>query len=132
MAIVITNKTLVDGPRHAVIQFTGIFTDATGNESAAVKVDASALVPAASATATLKVMRIWWSCSTVGTYLEFDGTTDGLFMPLVQDGNGYKDFRAIGGFRDNATTPTGDITLTTVGTVAAGQGYSVIIEVAKQ
>lgn len=128
MAIVITNKTLVDGPKLAVIQFTGVFTDATGNESAAVKVDVSALTPAAT---LLKVMRIWWTCSAIETYLEFDGTTDGHFLNLTQNTAAYLDFRAIGGFRDNATTPTGDITLTTVGTVAAGQGYSVIIEVSK-
>ena len=131
MAIVITNKTLVDGQKLAVIQFTGVFTDATGNETAAVKVDASALVPAASATAPLKVMRIWWSCTAVGTFLEFDGATDGHLLNLGVNDSGYLDFRAFGGMRDNATTPTGDITLTTTGTVAAAQGYTVIIEVSK-
>ena len=131
MAIVITNKKLVDGPKLAVVQFTGVFTDATGNETAAVKVDASTLTPAAGAANPLKVMRIWWSCTAVQTFLEFDGTTDGHFLNLSQDASGYLDFRAVGGFRDNASTPTGDITLTTIGTVAEGQGYSVIIEVSK-
>ena len=131
MAVVTTTKTIQDGKKIAVIQFTGVFTDGTGNETDAVKVDASALVPVASATATLKIMRIWFSCSAVGTYLEFDGATDGFALPLTEGSTTYMDYRPVGGLRDNATTPTGDITLTTVGTVSAGTGYSVIIEVWK-
>jgi len=135
MAITTTVKILTDGPKLATIQFTGVFSDATGNETDAVKVDASALVPPASATKPLKVMRMWYSCSAVGTYLEFDGNnsggTDGFFMAIPHDSQGYVDFRAIGGFRDTSVLPTGDITLTTTGTIAAAEGYSIIIEVSK-
>jgi hypothetical protein len=135
MAITTTTKTIVDGEKMAIIQFTGVFSDATGNETDAVKVDASALSPPAGPNNPLKVMRLWYSCSAVGTYLEFDGNNgggaDGFIMSLPQDAQGYVDFRSIGGFYDNSTIPTGDITLTTTGTVAAAQGYSVIIEVSK-
>ena len=55
MAIVITNKTLVDGPKLALLQFTGFFTAATGEETDAVKVDASAL---ADAPTLLKISKI--------------------------------------------------------------------------
>ncbi len=135
MAITTTVKILSDGPKLATIQFTGVFDGNTGNETDAVKVDASTLDPPATVNKPLKVMRMWYSCSTVGTYLEFDGNnaggTDGFFMAIPHDSQGYVDFRAIGGFRDNAVLPTGDITLTTTGTVAAAEGYSIIIEVSK-
>ena len=127
MAITVNKRTIVDGEKLAVIHFTGHFTATTGEEADAVKVDASTL----SGTPTnLKVMRIWYTNSVAGTVLEFEGATDAVFLVLDQ-GSSYFDYRDIGGITNNATTPTGDISLTTLGTAAAGEGYTVTIEVSK-
>jgi uncharacterized Ntn-hydrolase superfamily protein len=129
MAITTANKVLVDGEKLAVIHSTGLFTATTGEETDAVKVDVSNLTPAPS---LVKVQRIWYTNSVDNTRLEFDGTTaDGLLVTLSNDNDGYMDFRSFGGIQNNATDPTGDITLTTAGTAAAGDGYSIVIEVSK-
>jgi len=126
MAITVKNNTLVDGPKLAVIHCTGVFTATTGEEGDVVKVDASALVPVP---ASIKIQRIWYTNTVPGTFLEFDGATDQVAWVL--DGDGYVDFRNIGGLQDTSTTPTQDITLTTLGTAAAGNAYSFVIEVSK-
>lgn len=128
MAIVTTTKILVDGPKLALIQFTGYFPTTGGEEIDAVKVDASVLTGAPT---DLKIMRLWYSNTVQEIILEFDGVPDGLAFPLPLDKAGYLDFRSVGGLRNNATTPTGDITLTTTATIAVGDAYLVLIEVSK-
>ncbi len=128
MAIVTTTKILVDGPKLTLVQFTGFFPSTGGEETDAVKINALALVPVPT---SLKIMRLWYSNTAPGTILEFDGVTDGLALPLLDDGTGYLDFRSAGGLRDTSTTPSGDITLTTLGTAVVGSGYTILIEVSK-
>ena len=128
MAITVTNTTLQDGKKLAVIQCTGVFATTTGEETDAVKVDVSTLTPVPT---TVKIQRIWYNNTVPGTFLEFDGATDGLAVVFDDSGEGYLDYRAFGGLQDNSTTPTGDITLTTLGTAAAGNGYNFVIEIWK-
>ena len=128
MALVTTTQILVDGPKLALVQFTGFFATTGGEETDAIKVAAQSLVPVPT---SLKIMRLWYSNTAPGTILEFDGITDGLALPLLDDGTGYLDFRSAGGIRNTATTPSGDITLTTNDTIAAGDGYTILIEVSK-
>ena len=127
MAITVKNQTLADSKKIAVIHATGIFTATTGEEADVVKVDVSALEDAPS---SVKILRIWYSNSVPGTFLEFDGATDAMAI-MIEEGSNFIDYRSIGGLQNNATTPTGDITLTTLGTAAAGNGYSITIEVSK-
>jgi len=127
MAITVKNQTLADSKKIAVIHATGIFTATTGEEADVVKVDVSALEDAPS---SVKILRIWYSNSVPGTFLEFDGATDAMAI-MIEEGSNFIDYRSVGGLQNNATTPTGDITLTTLGTAAAGNGYSITIEVSK-
>ena len=131
MAITLSTKTLVDSKKIAVVQFSGIYLTTTGEESTAVvKVDASALTGGATST-NLKIQRVWFSNTVEQTFLSFDGATDALAFVLPIDTTGFMDYRSMGGLYNTSTTPTGDITLTTLGTALAGDGYSITIEVSK-
>lgn len=129
MADTVTSATLLDGVRLTVMSFTNQ-SDGTG-ESAVVKVDASELVPAASGTAKLSIMRIWYATQGMAVKLLWDATTPVLAYTIPPDAEGFVDFRDIGGLKDNSGSgATGDIKFTTVGH-SSGDSYNIVIEVAK-
>tara|TARA_R110002126_G_scaffold286158_1_gene437629 strand:- start:44 stop:442 length:399 start_codon:yes stop_codon:yes gene_type:complete len=131
MTLAVTTDILVDGIKTAVVKFTGrVHTSTTGAEAAVVKVDASALSPVPT---NIKIQRLWYTSTVLGTYLEFaGGTTNGIAVAIPDSSSGYLDFRAFGGIKDNSTgTASNDITLTTGITLAVGMSYSIIVEVSK-
>lgn len=128
MAIALTSTTLVDSKKIAVIQFSAMYPAEEVEEVDALKVDASTLEGAPT---NLKIQRIWYTSSIGGTFLEFDGATQGLACVIPLNAGGFMDYRSVGGLVNTAVTPTGDISLTTLGTSAAGTGYSITIEVSK-
>jgi len=130
MAIALTSTTLVDSKKLAVVQFSAMYPGVETEEVDIVKIDASALSGEYTST-NLKILRVWYSCTIGGTFLEFDGSAQGLALPIPVDSAGYLDYRSMGGLRNTATTPTGDISLTTLGTGAAGTGYSITLELSK-
>ena len=128
MAVTTTSQVLIDGPKTAVIHFTGEIHTAASDETTAIKVDASAL----EGTPTdLKIQRIWPALSGLSIKLYFDATTNVLALALADGDCGYQDFRSVGGIKNNAGAgKTGDILATTVGG-DVGDAYSIIIEVSK-
>jgi hypothetical protein len=77
-----------------------------------------------------KIAKIWYSINTAnnksGVELIWDGVTNATAMLL--SGNGYFDLRTAGNeVPNNATTPTGDILLSTKN-FALGDNYTIIVE----
>lgn len=124
MADTVTSQTLVDGPKWCVMKFTNL-SDGTG-ETGVLKVDVSALTPAAT---TVSIEKIWYSISGMVVTLLWDATADVRIMDL----SGYDDldFSDFGGLINNAGAGvTGDILFTTSG-ATNGDNYTIILKMRK-
>jgi len=122
MADAVTSQTLFDGSKNTIRKFTNV-SDGTG-ESDVQKVDISGLTGAPSA---VRILQAWWVCSGMDVRLIFDHTTDDIILTL--SGDGYMDFREIGGIPDPASSGgTGDILFTTFGHTS-GDSYMVILDI---
>ena len=80
--------------------------------------------------ANRKIAKIWYSINTAdnksAVEILWDGATNAT--ALLLSGNGYWDLRTAGDeITNNATTPTGDILLSTKN-FAVGDNYTIIIE----
>lgn len=131
MVDAVSTKTLVDGPRNLVMQFTNI-SDGTG-EAAVKKVDVSALSAGfrAAACSRVRIERIVGSTSGMSVQLLWDATTDTV-AALLPSGNDFDlDYTKHGGITNNAGTGiTGDIMITTVGHTAADT-YDITVHMVK-
>jgi hypothetical protein len=124
MADAVSSQTLIDGPKNVVMKFTNT-SDGTG-ESAVLKVDVSGLSGAPS---RVRIKKIHYSVAGMVARLLWDATTDVTIVDL--QGDGHMCLEGFGGLYNNAGTGvTGDILLTTVGH-AAGDSYSIILEMVK-
>ena len=128
MADQITTQTIADtsGVKY-VAKLTNI-SDGTG-ESLVTKVDASALT-FMTEDGNRKIAKIWWSVNTTNNKsaveLIWAGATNAT--ALVLSGQGYWDLRTAGNeITNNATTPTGDVLLSTRDFVV-GDSYTIIVE----
>ena len=120
MADAVTSQTIVDGSKWVVQKFTNL-SDGTG-ESAVIKVDVSALSPAAT---TVSIEKIWYSITGMVATLLWDATTDVRVVDL--SGYGELDMKDFGGLINNAGAGiTGDILLTTTGHTS-GDNYTIIL-----
>lgn len=65
----------------------------------------------------IKIDQIWFqNPSAAGQiFIEWDASTDKLACGSGFNGNSYQDFRSFGGIPNSASSPTGDITVTTLG-----------------
>lgn len=129
MADAVTSQTLVDNNQWTVIKLTNT-SDGTG-ESAVLKVDVSALSPAAS---RVTLVKVFYSVAGMVARLLWDATTDVTALDLQGDGcldfdtGPCRDFR---GLTNNAGTGiTGDVLLTTIGHTS-GDSYSIILVMRK-
>lgn len=112
MSNTITKTTLVDGPRN-LIQLINIVGDGSGEESATVLVDRSALVPTDGT--ELVVEKIEGLLSGFSASLIFDASTDLTFVRLP-DGDWFcHDWCSVGGVSSNkaGAGANGDILITT-------------------
>ena len=80
--------------------------------------------------ANRKIAKIWYSINTAdnksAVEILWDGATNAT--ALLLSGNGYWDLRTAGDeITNNATTPTGDVLLSTKN-FAVGDNYTIIIE----
>jgi hypothetical protein len=131
MADAVTTQILYDDGGHAVLHLTNV-SDGTG-ESAAIKVDASAL-RGGGTTTRYAVERIKWATVGMGFNLLFDATADVLFWTCGNaTSQGDIDYTQGGtgpggpGLTNNAGAGvTGDILLTTAGH-NAGDSYVVTL-----
>lgn len=124
MADTVTSNVLHSSTRRHVVQLLND-SDGTG-ESAVVKVDVSSLLGDPDTVSIREVEYSIQGFSAVKLY--FDATSDSPALYLGA-GNGYKDFRLVGGLHDpKATGYTGDLVLTTEG-AAAGASYDILLHV---
>jgi len=128
MADTVTTQTIADTTGVKYVAKLTNFSDGTG-ETQVKKVDASELT-FMSEDGNRVISRVWYSINTANSKsaveLIWDGETNATAMLL--SGNGYFDLRTAGNeVPNNATTPTGDVLLSTKN-FAVGDNYTIIIE----
>ena len=128
MADVVTTQTIADTSGVKFVSKLTNFSDDTG-ETQVKKIDASE-VTFMTENGDRKIAKIWYSINTANNKsaveLIWDGATNATAMLL--SGNGYFDLRTAGNeVVNNATTPTGDVLLSTKN-FAVGDNYTIIIE----
>ena len=128
MADVVTTQTIADTSGVKFVSKLTNFSDGTG-ETQVKKIDASE-VTFMTEDGNRKIAKIWYSINTANNKsaveLIWDGATNATAMLL--SGNGYFDLRTAGNeVINNATTPTGDVLLSTKN-FAVGDNYTIIIE----
>ena len=128
MADIVTTQVLSDtsGVKY-VAKMTNI-SDGSG-ESLVKKIDASTTT-FMTADGNRKIAKIWWSVNTTkanaSVELVWDGDTNSTAILL--NGQGYWDLRTAGNeIINNATTPTGDVLLSTRDFVV-GDNYTILVE----
>jgi len=128
MADTVTTQTLVDtsGVKY-VIKLTNI-SDGTG-ETDVTKVDSSTTT-FMTEDGNRKIAKVWFSVNTSNSKsaveLKWAGATN--TTALFLSGQGFFDLREAGDeITNNATTPTGDVLLSTRN-FASGDNYSLVIE----
>lgn len=128
MADIVTTQTLTDtsGVKF-VIKLTNM-SDGTG-ETDVIKVDASNTT-FMTEDGNRKIAKIWFSVNVANTKsaveLKWAGATNAT--ALLLSGQGFFDLRTAGDeIPNNATTPTGDVLLSTKN-FANGDNYSLVIE----
>ena len=128
MADIVTSQTIADTSGVKFVTKLTNFSDGTG-ETLVKKVDASELT-FMTEDGNRKISKIWYSVNTnnnkAGVEIIWDGATNA--SALFLSGNGYWDLRTAGNeVPNNATTPTGDVLLSTKNFVT-GDNYTLIIE----
>lgn len=133
MPNVVTQKTIVNGSKKTVVH---IAVDSDGSEETALVVyDSSALATEAGIVDPLncKIKKVTISSSSLTAQMKllFDATTDVLAVAIPSGVAGVQDFKSFGGIKNTAGTgKTGDILLTTLG-LAAGDSFTLVLEVDK-
>jgi len=128
MADLVTTQTITDTTGVKFVSKLTNFSDGTG-ESLVKKIDASE-VTFMSEDGNRKIAKIWYSINTANpkstVEIIWDGDTNAT--ALLLSGNGYWDLRTAGDeIVNNATTPTGDVLLSTKN-FATGDNYTIIVE----
>lgn len=129
----ITRQTLVDGDRALIVK-VNILGDGSGEETDTVLIDASTYSPAATEN---KLRKIEYCLNGFTATLEWDGATDAPLISLASDHPYFvqydfcEDSLQSGGIVNNATTPTGDVLITTAG-LGAGDNGHIILYLAKR
>ena len=128
MADTVTTQTIADTQGVKYVAKLTNFSDGTG-ESLVKKIDASELT-FMTEDGNRKIAKIWYSVNVSDTKsaveLVWDGETNST--AAILSGNGYWDLRTAGNeITNNATTPTGDLLLSTKN-FALGDNYTIIVE----
>ena len=128
MADLVTTQTITDTSGVKFVSKLTNFSDGTG-ESLVKKIDASE-VTFMSEDGNRKIAKIWYSINTANpksaVEIIWDGDTNAT--ALLRSGNGYWDLRTAGDeIVNNATTPTGDVLLSTKN-FASGDNYTIVVE----
>ena len=128
MADIVTSQMIADTSGVKFVAKLTNFSDGTG-ETLVKKVDASELT-FMTEDGNRKISKIYYSINTnnnkAGIELIWDGATNATALHL--SGNGFWDLRTHGAeIPNNATTPTGDVLLSTKNFVN-GDNYTIIVE----
>ena len=128
MADIVSTQVISDtsGVKY-VVKMTNI-SDGSG-ESLVKKIDASATT-FMTEDGERKIAKIWWSVNAISkkacVELLWDGVTSAT--GILMSGQGYWDLRTAGNeIINNATTPTGDVLLSTRDFVV-GDNYTILVE----
>ena len=128
MADTVTTQTIADTQGVKFVAKLTNLSDGTG-ESLVKKIDASE-VTFMTEDGNRKIAKIWYSLNVSDTKsaVEFIWDGDTNSTAVILSGNGYRDLRTAGnGITNNATTPTGDVLLSTTN-FALGDNYTIIVE----
>tara|TARA_B100001778_G_C18279163_1_gene490127 strand:+ start:221 stop:613 length:393 start_codon:yes stop_codon:yes gene_type:complete len=128
MADTVTTQTIADTSGVKFVAKLTNFSDGTG-ETNVKKVDASELT-FMSEDGNRSIARVYYSINTAdrksGVEIIWDGVTNA--SALFLSGQGFMDFRTDGNsIPNNATTPTGDVLLSTKN-FANGDNYTIVVE----
>ncbi len=128
MADIVTTQTLVDTSGVKFVVKLTNFSDGTG-ETDVTKVDASATT-FMTEDGNRKIAKVFYSINTANSKsaveIKWAGATNATALFL--SGQGFLDFRTAGDeVNNNATTPTGDVLLSTKN-FANGDNYTLVIE----
>ena len=128
MADTVTTQTIADTSGVKFVAKLTNFSDGTG-ETNVKKVDASELT-FMSEDGNRSIARVYYSINTAdrksGVGIIWDGVTNA--SALFLSGQGFMDFRTDGNsIPNNATTPTGDVLLSTKN-FANGDNYTIVVE----
>ena len=128
MADTVTTQTIADTTGVKFVVKMTNFSDGTG-ENLVKKIDASE-VTFMTEDANRKLAKIWYSINSANpksaVELIWDGTPNATIVIL--GGNGYWDLRTAGNeIVNSATTPTGDVLLSTKN-FALGDNYTIVAE----
>jgi hypothetical protein len=128
MANVVSTVTLYNEPKYLVIKLLGLLD--TGNETNVAKVDKSAYTGVSGTEPSyFRIMKIAYSTNALSVYLSVDATADVVLARIggTAATSGVLDYSATGGISTSAAGDTGDILLTTLGTVATTAHYDVTL-----
>jgi hypothetical protein len=128
MSDIVSSQILTDTSGVKFVVKLTNFSDGSG-ETDVIKVDASNTTFMTEDGAR-KIAKVWFSINTANpksaVEIKWDGATDAT--ALLLSGQGFFDFRTAGDeITNNATTPTGDVLLSTKN-FANGDNYSLVIE----
>ena len=128
MADTVTTQTIADTSGVKFVVKMTNFSDGTG-ETLVKKVDASELT-FMTEDGNRKISKVWYTVNTANgksaVELLWDGDTNAT--ALLLSGNGHIDLRPSGNeIPNNATTPTGDVLLSTRNFVS-GDNYTLVLE----
>lgn len=130
MADTVNSKTIFNGSRKLIMQFTNL-SDGTG-ESAVVKVDKSTFTgPNGLEPSSLQIEKIEGEAVGMQVFIYADHTTDVTIARIGGLGRFCIDYRPTGGISTSGAGETGDITFTTNGH-ASGDSYNIIIHMKKK
>lgn len=120
MADAVSTQVIVNNARNYVAKFTNV-SDGTG-EAAVIKIAASATF-----TTHAKLWRVWYDVKTFSVRVQWNGTPNSDMLVLGGITGGYIDGQPWGGIWNNALTPTGAVSFTTIG-AAANATYTIVME----
>ena len=121
MANTVTVTPLMNTDHRRIITVY-IAGDGTGEETDTVVYDYSADTNAG-VLGKSRVRRIMWANDAYDLQIDFAGATNYVVTHLNQNDNGDFKFDWMGGIPDLSATPTGDVTITTVGLGAGDHGW---------
>lgn len=117
--------TAVQGNNVVVLNVRGIYSAADETDTNILDISALAGPNVGGPPSKLRIDEIWWAVNGFSyVLLEFDRTTD--YTIDYFSGQGFMDYRPMGGKVDKGSGNTGDLFLTTAGG-SAGATYSLLI-----
>ena len=132
MAASATLTKLVDGSKRQVVHVTILSDGAELTDSVVYDFSEDGTLTGDTTAAKIKIDQVWFSNPTAAgqIFVEHDGSTDRLACGSGFNGNDLQDFRSFGGIGNHAASPTGDVTVTTLG-FASGDQAVVILDIKK-